>query len=141
MPKLGAEAQKAASESEGGFAPIPDGRYEVELVSVKESPKPGDSGYKFWSWEFKVVGPSHVGRRLWTNTSLSPDAAFRLREAFDALGYTLDSGTEEMIGDKCVAYVSQQVQEKGKNVGKMQNVIDSLAELSAEQVPGDPWQA
>lgn len=135
MPKLPAETAKAAAESEGGFAPIEEGRYEVELVSCKESPQDGESGYKYWIWEFKVVGPDHVGRRLWTNTSLAPQAAFRVREVFDALGYTLDSDTKEMIGDRCVAYVEQQIQEKGKNKGKLQNVIDSLAELTATEDP------
>ena len=129
MPKLPAETAKAAAESEGGFDAIPEDRYDLELVSCKQSDKEGESGFHYWIWEFKVADGSYKGRRLWTNTSLAPQAGFRIREVFDALGYTLDSDTKEMIGDRCTAYVSQQVQEKGKNAGKLQNVIDSLAPI------------
>lgn len=142
MPKLNEQQQAVAAESEGGFTPVDEGRYVVVLEKVTESAKAGPSGHKYWTWEFKIDEPGVRAARLWHNTSLSPDAAFKIREVYDALGYTLDSDTAEMIGDKCRAYVSTQTQEQGKNAGRLQNVIDSLVPL--EDPAGtseDPWQA
>ncbi len=130
MPKLTDAQATAASESEvKDFSPLPDGRYEVKLVKVTTSAKPGASGHHYWECEFVVDQDGVRKAKLWTNVSLAPDAAFRVKEFFTALGFTLDSDTDEMIGERCIAGVVTEVQEQGKNAGKERNAISYLTAL------------
>lgn len=135
MPKLNQDQQKAASEAkdDGGFVLLPEGRYlgtlaEVEVLQGNE--------YDYWNCTFRELmdesGKVWPGRQ-WDKVSMSPKSDWKVKQFFEAMGYTLDSDTDEMIGDKCVLHISQGIQEKGKNAGKMTNNVDRLAPYDKDE--------
>jgi hypothetical protein len=72
------------AEIEGGFEPVPEGRYDVtvERVEVRESKS---SDYDYLNWELNIADGDYEGQKLWMITSLSPRALFRLKDTFIAL--------------------------------------------------------
>lgn len=137
MPKLDKKAAEQVDQAEAGSFLLPDGRYAARLRAVAE--KPGNE-YPYWAWEFDALhdpdGKKHAGRQ-WINTSLSPKAAFRLKEVFEAFGYTTDTDTDELIGEWCVLTLVQKVQEKGKGAGNLRNEIANLSEFDSADWPFD----
>ncbi len=121
----------------GGFL-LEDGRYAARLRSVTE--KPGDE-FPYWVWEFEAIhddqGVKHPGRQ-WNNTSLSPKSAGFLKATFEAFGYSVDSDTDEMVGEWVVLYIGHETQTQGKNAGQIRNTIDRLAEFEADEWDFDP---
>lgn len=91
---------------------VPDGTYtvSVEEVSVETS---DNSGEDYLSWKFKVVGGKMSGRSLYDNTSLQPQALWRLRRVLEALGIEVPDGTmdidpDELIGLECDVEVANE---------------------------------
>lgn len=134
MPKLDPEQRKTAEEAEGGSFLLEPGRYVGTLKSV-EVKKGNEAPY--WSWTFGDIvsletGEKHPGSQ-WVNTSLSEKAAWKVKEMFDAFGYTLDSDTDEMVGDQAVLVVSQRVIEKGARAGQLGNNVDSCLPYAGDE--------
>lgn len=142
MAKLNKDLQKQTDSAESsGFDPLPDGAYHVRLRDV-DTTREGNKG-PYWSWEFEVVDDvkftaegqekeqSSKGRRLWNNTSLSPAAAFKMKETFEAFGVPSSTDTDEMIGQVVKAVVSQRTIQEGSRKGEVANQIDRLK-------PADP---
>ena len=67
------------------FEVLPEGTYEatIETVELKQAQH---SEYPYLNWQFTLVDPEHVGRKLWMTTSLNPKAAWKLGQTFEALG-------------------------------------------------------
>jgi hypothetical protein len=139
MPKLDPDQRKAVDNVDSsGFALLEPGRYIGQLVSVTTRPAVSADKFASWSWEFDLTSPeSAKGRKQWANTSLSPAAAWKVREAFDALGFTTDSDTEEMIGESCALFVIQEEAEYGKKKGQQVNRVEKLAPLDEGEDAGD----
>jgi hypothetical protein len=137
MPKLSAKAAKRVDQAEvSDFSAIPAGTYIGSLVDVDGS-REGSKG-PYWSWEFDVVGDTdgddtYAGRKLWVNTSLSEKADFKMKEVFQAFGYTVDSDTDEIVGERCKLVVSQRVIETGLRKGQMGNNVDQCLPLGASE--------
>lgn len=136
MAKLNKETAQKVAEAEDGFKPVPDGVYVVELredVDVRE----GDKG-TYWSWSFEIPKEhdgkelDHSGRRFWHNTSLSDAAYFKLKETFAAFGVPTDTDTEDLVKRRIKVVIRTEIQQKGKNKGKEQNVIDQLLPIDAD---------
>ena len=127
--KFSAKQMKLIAESKG-FEAFDDGVYTLTLRSVTESEKDGPSGFKYLKWEFEVATGEHKGRRLWTNTSLSPKAAFKLKELFAGFGIDLDAGvdTKDLIDVNVKAKVVQVTQQEGKGKGGLINEISGFLE-------------
>lgn len=129
MPKLPQEAQQAAEDSDSR-EPLEESTYVVRLRNV-DGTQSGGSG-PYWRWEFEVAHDeesSNNGRRLWNNTSLSKKAAWKLKESFDAFGVGLDTDTDELCGELCLASVVQEVIQSGKRMGEIGNQIAKLIPL------------
>lgn len=126
MPKLPKKKAQSVAQQEGSdFEALPEGTYVGQLVSVKVSDKPGPSGAHYWTWEFDVVEPEeHKNRKLFVNTSLSDEAEWKMKEMFDAFGYSTDSDTDEMVGEQIKLAVSQRVIEQGSRKGQIGNNVD-----------------
>lgn len=126
MAKLPETKAKAADAStDGGFDPLPDGAYHVRLREV-DSTREGPSG-PYWSWEFEVVEEGEFSkRRLWTNTSLSDQALWKLKETFDAFGVPTDTDTDELLGKIVLAVVTQRTIQAGARKGELSNNVDKL---------------
>lgn len=64
----------------------------------------------------------------------------KIKEFFLAFGYSEDSDTDEMIGERCAIKVSQVTIQKGKRKGETGNQVDgffSLDEVDFEDAAGD----
>ena len=134
MPKLNATLAKQVDETEvSDFSALPEGTYTVKLLEV-EAKEGRTSGKPYWLWTFEIDEEAHpdaAGRRLWVNTSLSEKASFKMKEAFLAFGYSTDSDTDEMIGEKIKVVVTQTVIEQGKRKGQIGNQVDQMLPLVA----------
>lgn len=144
MPKLNKKTAKEVDQAEetGGFEPLPEGIYAARLMEVNVSDQPGPSGSHYWTWVYEIDDedhPEYEGRRIWNTTSLSPKAMGMpggLKSTFAAFGVSADTDTDDLCGEYVMLHLSQEVQQKGKNAGKMQNVVESIMSTDAE-VDGD----
>lgn len=148
MPKMPKALQKTVADAEavsGDFELLAPGRYVACLNKVEA--KNSAAGNPMWVWEFNEIrdmdGNKKPGR-LWYNTMIPqakmpsgvPDSekwetaqrlsAGRLKAAFEAFGYTLDSDTDEMIGDKVVLAVGVDTIQKGPKAGQQTNRVNAL---------------
>lgn len=131
MPKLDAEKAKKVAEQEGSeFEALPEGIYVVKLnkVDVRQSKK-DPTGPGYWAWELEVVDGEFKGRRQWVNTSLKDTADWKMKEVFEAFGYTTDSDTDEIVGERCRIAVVQRVIEGGARDGQMGNDVEKCLPL------------
>lgn len=128
MAKLNKSMQKQTENASSGFDPIPDGVYHFKLRDV-DATRSGAKG-PYWSWEFECVEPPYTGRRVWNNTSLSENAAFMMKQTYDAFGVPLDTDTDDMIGGvvKLVVSERQYVANQGKPNEELRrtNQVDRL---------------
>ena len=69
-----------------GFDPIPAGVYPIVVSSLKQSEEDGPSGYPYIILEMTVADGDFENRKLWTNLSMSPKAAFKVKEFLLATG-------------------------------------------------------
>jgi hypothetical protein len=127
VPKLQKDQAKRVDAAEStSYETIPDGIYVAELVNVKISAAAGASGHHYWTWELKIADGAHENRRLWYTTSLSPQSEWVLKGAFDAFGFTANSDTDEMIGEKVKAVVGHRTISQGTRTGEIANSVDQL---------------
>jgi hypothetical protein len=68
---------------------LPEGDYEVEVVSVEQA-----EGQKaaYIKWTLRVTTGKYSGTQIWNNTSLSPASLWNLRANLEALGYEIPLG-------------------------------------------------
>jgi len=146
MPKLdSATAQRvqtgAENASDGNFEVLPEGLYLLSFreVKVKEvgtgGKEPKLFGAPMWTWEFEIVeGEEHAGRRFWTNRILPKDNGYqhadfmlsKFAEPFIALGGTIETDTDELVGRICKGYITERVIEKGAKAGERSNSLEEL---------------
>jgi len=141
MPKLSSDVARQVEEEaeKGGPQPIPEGIYLARLFEVEVSDKVGDSGYHYWIWKFRIEEEGYKGREQWTNTSLSPKAAFAVGGMFKAFGVPADTHTDELLGRLAYLKVNQQVIAKGPRAGEMGNNVQYAMpyEEGSENTPLD----
>lgn len=132
MPKLSDKQQAVTDQAEGGFRLVPDGAYLCDLVKVKEVPGPSAPQ---WEIDWAINDPDfeqYNGVTLKDWISLGENSAWKMRMFFDALGYSLDSNTDEMIGDQARLYVFKVIQEQGKLKGQNVNKVNRYADPSED---------
>lgn len=160
MPKLAARDRKIVETAEpSGFQPLPPGKYIATLSKVEA--KTSSNGNPTWSAEFTDIHDLDGNRkpgRLWLNLNLPvekmPDnytprnsaksreesweifqniSASRLKEFFEAFGYTVDSDTDEMIGERAVLIVGIGTIQRGPRTGQETNQVNGIASLDTVQ--------
>lgn len=78
---------------ESGGKSIPDGKYLAEVASAEE--KEGESsGQPYLEWKFKIAEGKHKGGIVFDNTSLQPQALFRLRGLLECIGFDFPEDEE-----------------------------------------------
>jgi hypothetical protein len=114
------------------FTPIPAGVYKVVALEFQEN-QSESSEYPYYKTTLEISEGDHAGRKLFTNFSLSPKAAWKLREALVAFGESEESlkGDFDLDifayqGVECKAAVTQEAYQ-----GNMQNRVTSLAPINA----------
>lgn len=84
-----------------------------QLFEVDVSDAPGQSGFHYWIWKFRILDDGYRGKEVRTNTSLSPKAAFKIGETFAAFGVAADTHTDELLGQRAMLYVTQRPSDDG----------------------------
>lgn len=160
-----AQAVSSAQDVDGGFELIEPGRYVATLFDVES--RYTNAGDAMWVAVFNEITKLSTGEKVpgrqWynlvlpasdpmpagyqpRNASTSPEkawefknnmAASRLRQFFDAMGYTTDSDTEEMIGDKCVIQISVRTIQNGARKGERTNSVAGVFPLPSDWVNED----
>lgn len=137
MPKLLPDAAAKVEAVEDGFKPMPEGVYILQLredVEIKEGPQG-----PYWKWSFEVPKEHdgeeqpNSGRRLFTNTSLSDDSYWKLKEVFKAFGVATDTDTEDLVGKRVKAVVVIRPIGGGARKGELTNDISKLHPLDYDE--------
>lgn len=166
MPKLAAKDRKKVDKAEavsGGFDLLKPGKYIAELSDVEA--KSSNSGSPMWVAEFSEIhdldGDRYPGRQ-WYNLNLpttdtppegytpknskkSPEEAWanfqqlcagRLKAFFEAFGFTADSDTDEMIGERCVLQIGIRTIQQGARAGEQTNTVNGVFPLDSVDYEG-----
>lgn len=160
MPKLAAKARKGVEKAQavsGGFELLKPGKYVAELSNVEA--KKSAAGNPVWSAEFNEIhaldGERQPGRQ-WYNLNLpsdvmpedykpksgnkSPEEAWesyqslcngRLKAFFEAFGFSIDSDTDEMIGERAVLQIGVRTIQNGPKKGEDTNTVNGVFPLDS----------
>lgn len=160
MPKLLAKDSKRVAKAEatsGGFDPIDPGKYVATLTEVEA--RVSAAGNPMWVATFEDItsldGEVQPGRQ-WANLNLpttdtppdgyvgkgkkSPEESWksyqdmcrgRLKGFFEAFGFSVDSDTDEMIGERCVIQIGVRTISKGARQGELSNEIKGIFSLDS----------
>lgn len=166
MPKLAAKVRKRVEKADavsGEFEPLKPGKYIGQLAEVEA--KTSAAGNPIWSVVFEEIhnldGDRQPGRQ-WYNLNLpvdkmpedyrpknskkSPEDAWesyqdlclgRLKQFFEAFGYSEDSDTDEMIGEKCVLQIGVRTIQNGARAGEVTNSVNGVAPLDSVSYEGE----
>ena len=156
--------EKAEPIVGGNFEPLPVGKYVGTLSKVEAQAT--NAGGSMWVAEFtdlhSLDGTTYPGRQ-WYNLNLpdygempadyrpkrgtkSPEEAWeiaqslaegRLKAFFEAFGYTVDSDTDEMIGERCLVHVGRRTIQQGPRKGEITNQVNGVEALPDDLDPED----
>ena len=109
------------------FEALPAGIYSVAIVDMEEV-NSSPSGFPYFKVTMEILDGEFANRRLWSNLSLSPKAAWKLQEALLAFGESSDDlvaefefDPEKYLGVECKVSVSQTNYE-----GRLGNAVDNF---------------
>lgn len=80
-------------------------------------------------WEPRSLRKGQTREDAWANRNAFLNG--KVKEFFEAFGYSVDSDTDEMVGERCVIKVSQQTITGGKRKGELGNQIDAFFPLDS----------
>jgi hypothetical protein len=155
MPKLAAKDRKKVEKSTavgGGFEPLKPGKYVASLKEVEA--KTSGNGNPMWVAEFEEIhsldGDKQPGRQWYQmmlpTTVDAPDdyakgqdkweqyqdlCSGRIKAFFEAFGYTPDSDTDEMIGEKAVLQIGVRTIQNGARAGEQTNEVRGVFPLDS----------
>lgn len=121
MKKTGRKISVDLSDAEG-FKVLPEGPATLTVNKVTEE-EGSESGAPYLKWEFDAESEDGSKGKVWENTSLQPQALFKLRGLLEALGYdipdkALDLDLDELEGLQCGADLEHE-EYKGKTKAKV----------------------
>lgn len=128
---------------ETGGRSVPDGQYLLEVVSVEEKESSEGSAYLAWKW--KVAEGSLKGATVYDNTSLKPNALWRLKGLLECLGYEVDGkfalNFREYVGKQAVANIVNETYQ-GKQKPRIGDFLKdaSPATSNAQQGTSSPFK-
>lgn len=135
MPRLDAGTAEKVANAEDGFKPVDPGVY-VAYLAEDVTEKQGQKGF-YWRWVFVIDeldnegNPQQfAGRKLFTNTSLSDAAWFKLKEMFAAFGVPTESEANELVGQKVRLQVKTVVIQQGNRKGEVGNEVAKALPLA-----------
>lgn len=147
MPKLDSKTARRVNAAEtggGGFTLLDEDEYVLKLASCKVSNKPNRNGDLGWVWQFEVssgaeTGDKFKGKPIRTNTWLSEESDWFLKQMFDAFEVKPNVDTDTLIGKEIKAIVTQREITAGARKGKMSNDISSMMPVSASSDDDEDW--
>lgn len=161
MPKLTATqaktVEKSAPVSSSAFEPHPEGWYVASLRDVEA--KMSANGNPMWAIEWDKLrdleGNELAGRQFynlnfpsklkadWKADDPKRDEKWanyqerckgQIHAFFLAHGYSVDSDTDEMLGEDCLIHLVVKTQQQGKNKGRLQNEVDGFKPVNEADV-------
>lgn len=120
------------------FGAIPSGKYHAKITGgeMREAgPNSKNPGSQYVNWEFTIQQGSFEDRKVWTNTSLLPQALFGLKALLLASGrYTKEQLAEELTFDIDTLVSSDVVITVGQREynGDVRNEVKRYAPYDAE---------
>lgn len=134
---LDADADEEFSEDftgvTAGFKKVPEGIYRARLTDFERGVS--KSGNDKFVWTFQIIGTQEKYPTLILNTSLLPNARWKVVETLEALG--IDSGDKKVkfkrsaiLGRECVINVVHQE----SNDGKIYANIDATRALTPDEL-------
>ena len=155
MPKLNAKLATTVGNAEattGSYELIKPGRYAATLSNVEV--KDGNHGMVQWSAEFNEItdtNGSKIPGRQWLNLNVPTDgpapasyvngpdkwasyqsvSAARLKSFFEAFGYTSDSDTDEMLGERALIEIEIRTIQNGPRRGEQVNGVKAVHPVPA----------
>lgn len=126
---------------ESGGRSIPDGTYvfEVEEITLEKS----EEGNDYLKWVFKGIEGKAKGSKLWDNTSLQPQALWRLKGLLEALGVEVPDDEMDLELDEYVGMTTaiDVANEKYQGKDKPRAVGFHAAEDAEGEEDGEPEEA
>ena len=123
------------SEVESQDFSLPNGPYILAVSSV-EKKRSESSGNDYLSWEYKVAEGKHKGKKVWDNTSLQPQALWRLRNLLEAMGMEIEDGEMDIdlddLAGELVGVEIENEKYQGKNKARIINFLE-VSELEGEE--------
>ncbi len=148
MPTLeGSVREHAEQSAEGQWVDpigslLPEGWYVASLMEVKDI----GGANKRWDWVFtdfrefdmatEEIGAGRAGRAWWTTTD-TPESVSKVKATFHAFDATLDTNTDELLGEQVLIYLDQHVANQGKMKGKTVNGMSAIRALPESLVPSE----
>lgn len=91
---------------ETGGKAVPDGNWLAEVVSVEEK-EGSESGEPYLKWKWKVKEGPGKGGAVYDNTSLQPQALWKLRGLLESLGFDVPDGAmdfdeSDAVGEEAI---------------------------------------
>lgn len=119
-------------DSGGGGRLIPEGEINLEVVSIEEKLSKDDNPYLAWKW--KVADGPYKGSTVYDNTSLQPQALWRLKGLLEAMKVDVEDGKQginfgELKGKTCrveIAHETYQGKDKARISGFVMPEVDSV---------------
>lgn len=154
-----------AEANTGEFKPLAPGKYVATLSEVEVTKSAG--GDPMWRVVFEDLhdldGDRQPGRQWYNlmiplepgdmpedyaprNSKKSPQEAWNMRQSlaegrmkafFEAFGFTTDSDTDEMIGDKVIVQIGVRTISKGAKAGQQTNDVNAVLPLDSVDGAGD----
>jgi hypothetical protein len=117
---------------------VPDGLYHSKVV---EASLEDGKEYQYIKWTFGLVGGQHDGRKVYTNTSLSPNALWNLRNLLETLGVDTPDSEFELDLDsytdlELMLRIENEVYE-GKDRPKVTDYQAIGAEVTDDEAPAE----
>lgn len=118
------------AEAQSNFEPIPNGVYNVAVTGC-EIRTSQSSGNPYANWELTVLEGEFQGRKIWTITSFSPRALWRLQATLVAFGEDPDEAKSadyefdetRWIGAECRVAVDQEAYTDRNGVDQVRNTV------------------
>ena len=128
----------AGVQASGDLSPIPDGTYEMSVVSVK--PKTASTGSPMLEWVFEVESGNFTGRRVFSNTILLANSLWRTKDFLIALGFTDDelNGEFELVPSELIGLRAYAIVGSKMVSGTMRNEIIRLVPSTTTSVSVTP---
>lgn len=109
----------------GGGRKIPDGEYLLKVVEVEV--KEAQSGGQYLAFKYKVANGPFAGATVWDNTSLKPQALWRLRTLLECFGMNpgdgkMDLDLPKMVGKTVFVEIANETYQ-GKEKPRVANLI------------------
>lgn len=137
MPRLNQDERERVEAAEAtfndSFELLKPAWYQVELKEVTIGH--GDAGVN-WQWVFWQIrdpddGTYHPGRTWWT-TTFTDASIGKLKSTFLAFDAPTDEDTDNLIGEKVLAYIDVETQKKGKRAGQDRNIMTAIKPVDAD---------